>query len=97
MKNFQEEYQIQRKLIYEADIEFRRKRARKWVISWLIARGLEFDEIETHYIEDFKITRYDYDKAVKQQRISSGSIKEDLLSKKLRKGVRKIADCMNCV
>ena len=86
MKNFQEEYQIQRKLIYEAAIEFRRKRARKWLISWLIARGLEFNEIENHYIEDLKISKFDYEKAVKQQRISSGSIKEDMVSKRLRKG-----------
>ena len=86
MKNFQEEYQIHRKLIYESDIEFRRKRARRWVISWLIAKGYEFDEIARHYIEDFKISKYDYEKAVKQQRISSKSIKEHEISKKMRKG-----------
>jgi hypothetical protein len=51
-------------MIYEADIEFRRKRARRWLMSWLIARGFEFDEIARHYIDDFKIARYDYEKAL---------------------------------
>jgi len=86
LKNFQEEYQIHRKLIYEADIEFRRKRAKRWVMSWLIAQGYDFNEIAKHYIKDFKISKYDYEKAVKQQRISSGSIKEHGISKMLRKG-----------
>jgi hypothetical protein len=63
-ESFQQEYKIQRKMIYEADIEFRRKRARRWLMSWLIARGFEFDEIARHYIDDFKIARYDYEKAL---------------------------------
>lgn len=83
-ENFNEEYQINRKLVYEADIEFRRKRARRWVMSWLIARGFEFDEIASHYIDDFKITRYDYEKAMRRQRLSSKSIKELPVSKGIR-------------
>ena len=67
-------------------IEFRRKRAKRWVMSWLIAQGYDFNEIAKHYIKDFKISKYDYEKAVKQQRISSGSIKEHGISKMLRKG-----------
>ena len=84
--SFQQEYKIQRKLIYEADIEFRRKRARRWVMSWLISRGLGFDEIASHYIDNFKLTRYDYEKAMQRQRLSSINIKEDEKSKQLRKG-----------
>lgn len=40
--------------------------------------------IDFAYNGDFKITRYDYEKAMRRQRLSSKSIKEDDTSKQLR-------------
>jgi hypothetical protein len=55
--------------VLRANINYRFKRARKYVISWLIARELDYDEIERFYIEEFKIDRLDYEKALKKQRV----------------------------
>ena len=38
------------------------------MISWLIAQDLDYDEIEKFYTENFKINRFDYEKAMKKQR-----------------------------
>jgi hypothetical protein len=56
------------------------------VINWLIALGFEFDEIASHYIEDFKLTKYDYEKAMQRQRLSAKNIIEDKKLQALRKG-----------
>ena len=52
----------------------------------LIARGFEFDEIARHYMKNFKITRYDYEKAMQRQRLNSKSIKKNEKCKQMRNG-----------
>ena len=44
------------------------------MISWLVAQDLDYDEIDKFYIEKFKIDRFDYEKALKKQRVDSRNI-----------------------
>ena len=67
-QEFHVEYRITRKQVRKANILYRFKRARKCVISWLVTQELDYDEIERFYIEKFKIGRFDYEKALKNQK-----------------------------
>jgi len=66
---FDAEYRVTKKQVRIANINYRFKRARTWVISWLVAQELDYDEIERFYIEKFRIDRYDYEKALNRQRM----------------------------
>ncbi|MBD3339307.1 MAG: hypothetical protein GF353_09370 [Candidatus Lokiarchaeota archaeon] len=63
--SFRTEYNISRKAVTDADIKYRFKRARRCVISWLVAQNFDYDDIDPFYIENFRIDRYDYDVALR--------------------------------
>jgi hypothetical protein len=57
------EYGLTPQKVKGADLVYRRKRARTWVLSWLAACDLKFENLPEQYIHDFEITRLDYEKA----------------------------------
>ncbi len=68
-KEFNVEYNINKKEVSKANIEFRKKKAKRWIISWLIARSIEYDDIKEGYRVDFAITRYEYEKEYERQKL----------------------------
>lgn len=68
------EYSVKKKAVKGANVEYRYKRARPWVIAWLAARELRYDEIPRRYVEDFDITLAEYSKAVLQVTVGSSSV-----------------------
>lgn len=71
---FAAEYSIKRKSVGSANIDYRYKRARPWVISWLAAREIAYHEVPEQYREDFDITRSEYEKARLELTVGSNSI-----------------------
>jgi hypothetical protein len=66
---FNGEYSISKKQVKKANIEFRRKLARRRVMSWLISKNIEFSEISEMYISDFNIIEKEYNQALNAYRI----------------------------
>lgn len=71
------EYCINRKQVEQANIAYRYKMARKWVISWLAASSASYDDLPMQYLRDFKITVADYQKAVSLLPLSLESADRD--------------------
>jgi hypothetical protein len=63
-QEFFREYSVSPERVHQADIGYRYKRARPWVISWLAARGIAYEELPAHYVQDFRINESDYQKAL---------------------------------
>ena len=68
-REFQAEYSITRKQVKKANIEFRKKLARKRMISYLVARGFQYGEIPELYKKDLFICEHDYNKALAKYRV----------------------------
>ena len=66
---FECEYSINKASVTKANIEFRKKLARKRMISLLVARDFEFSEIPELYKKDLFITEYEYNKALNKYRV----------------------------
>jgi hypothetical protein len=49
--------------VTQADLEYRRKMARKWVTSWLAARQLGYENLPMQYRQDLGISEHDYMRA----------------------------------
>ena len=71
---FSAEYSIKPKRVRGANIEYRYKRARPWVISWLAAREIAYHDLPRQYVEDFAITRGEYRKALLELAAGSSSV-----------------------
>ena len=56
-------------LIFEVDINYRRKRARKTVISWFVSQDFEFSEVPEIYKKDLFINEYDYNRQLDRYRV----------------------------
>lgn len=70
------EYRIHPRAVRQANIAYRHKLARKWVISWLAAQGYSYDDLPLHYIQDFCITESDYQKAKLSLSLGAGDASE---------------------
>ena len=66
---FNTEYRVTKKQVKRANINYRFKRARRCVISWLVARDLDYDEVNKFYIETFKIDRFKYEKELRRYQV----------------------------
>ena len=71
-REFKREYRVTPAAAHEADIGYRFKRARPWVISWLAARGFVYEDLPLHYVNDFRISEGDYRKSLFQLRLNGG-------------------------
>jgi hypothetical protein len=66
---FDHEYCIHRKQVKKADVNYRKKRARKMIISWLVAQEIEFDDIPKFYRKDLSIDKFEYGRKLNKYRI----------------------------
>ena len=68
-QEFNTEYSITKKQVKKANIEFRKKVARKKMISFYVAQDFEFDEVPENIRSILFITDYEYTRALQKYRI----------------------------
>ena len=68
-QEFNTEYLVTKKAVKKANIEFRKKLARKRMVSFFVAKDFEFSEIPANYKSDLFITEYQYNKALNKYRV----------------------------
>lgn len=54
------EHSVLPEAVKKANIDYRRKRAHTWILSYFIASGFDFSEIPESYKQEFKIDEFHY-------------------------------------
>lgn len=68
-QEFSVEYQVTKSQVKIADINYRFKRVRKCLISWLVSQDIVFDNLDKFYIETFNIDRFSYEKEYRRYQV----------------------------